>query len=187
MWLRSITSAPLTLPVFPSKLATSTLIAAGIDPGDVARRTIMAESSGNPRATATGSSAAGLGQITEPTWLDLIRRHRPQLLLGRAKEELSALRFDPDLNRQMVLAYAEENAKRLSHAQLPITPARLYLMHFLGPGDALKILHARSDTPAASVVTPGALKSNGAIIAPRTAAQMLEWASHKMGVPPEPW
>ena len=87
----------------------------------------------------------------------------------------------------MTLAYAEDNARGLHNAGLPITPARLYLMHFLGPGDALRVLHALPDAPAASVVGPGALKSNGNVIVPRTAAQMLEWASHKMGVPPESW
>jgi hypothetical protein len=186
-WPRTIASAPLTLPAFPSKLKTPTLDDAGLDPADIAGRMTQAESSGNPNASAKTSTAQGLGQITNDTWFDLLRKHRPELGFGRNREDILALKFDPDLNRQMTLAYAEDNAKGLKNANLPITPARLYLMHFLGPGDAPKVLRADPDTPAASIVSSKSLNSNGNMILGRTAAQMLEWASRKMGVPPEPW
>ena len=126
---------------------------------------------------------------TDGTWLDLIGRHRPELGFRRSEKQLLALKFDPDLNWQMTRAYAEDNAKGLNRARLPITPARLYLMHFLSPGDAPKLLHALPDAPAASIVSEKTLKNedNAKIILPRTAAQMLEWASRKMGMPPESW
>jgi hypothetical protein len=97
------------------------------------------------------------------------------------------LRSDPILSRQMALLYAEENAAVLKKANLPVTPATIYLMHVLGPGDAPKVLRALPDTPADSIVGPGSLRANGSVIAPRTASQMLDWASDRMRVPRQPW
>jgi soluble lytic murein transglycosylase-like protein len=45
----------------------------------VVEKIISAESNGDPNAKNKRSSAMGLGQFLDQTWLDLIRTHRPDL------------------------------------------------------------------------------------------------------------
>src|SRR4029077_16032016 len=138
-WLPDMTAVPQW---FPPELKLPTLKSRGIDPDDLARRITLAESSGNPNAKARESSATGLGQFIDGTWLDMIKKYRPNLKNWRTDAEVLALRSDPILSRQMALLYAEENAAALKKANLPVTPATIYLMHVLGPGDAPKVLRA---------------------------------------------
>jgi hypothetical protein len=93
------------------------------------------------------------------------------------------------LQGQMTAAYADDNAGSLAGANLPVTLGTLYLAHFLGPSDAIKVLQAEPNTPAATIVNPSALKSksNLSIISGRSAEEMLNWASDKMRVPRQAW
>jgi hypothetical protein len=174
---------------FPPELQLPTLRSQGIDPADLVKRVTSAESGGNPNLKNSESSATGLGQFTDKTWRHMIETYRPNLKNWRTDAEVLSLRSDPILSRQMALLYAEENAAALKKANLPVTPATIYLMHFLGPGDARKVLRASPDTPAASIVNPATLQpeQNQKIILPRTASQMVDWASDKMRVPRQPW
>lgn len=70
---------------------------------------IGAESGGNPNATNPNSSAAGLGQFINSTWLSTIRQHRPDLVQGKSDSEILAMRSDPALSREMTDAYAADN------------------------------------------------------------------------------
>jgi hypothetical protein len=54
----------------------------------VVERIIKVESNGDPNAKNKRSSATGLGQFLDETWLDLIRTHRPDLAKGRSAGEL---------------------------------------------------------------------------------------------------
>jgi transglycosylase-like protein with SLT domain len=159
----------------------------GIDPDDLIARMTNAESSGNPNAVSRATTASGLGQFTARTWLGLLNARRPELTRGRTPDDLLPLRFDPTLSRQMTAAYADDNAGALNRAHLPITAATLYLAHFLGPHDAVKILQADQNTPAATIVHPESLARNRTVIAPRSAGQMLDWASDKMKVARQAW
>src|SRR5262245_9774873 len=49
----------------------------------VVERIIDAESGGDPNVKNKRSSASGLGQFLDETWLDMIRAHRPDLAKGR--------------------------------------------------------------------------------------------------------
>ena len=51
----------------------------------VVERIIGVESTGNRNAKNSRSSATGLGQFLDETWLDLIRRYRPDLIRDIAK------------------------------------------------------------------------------------------------------
>ncbi len=51
----------------------------------VVERIIGVESDGDPNAKNKRSSATGLGQFLDETWLDLIRAHRPDLAKGRSQ------------------------------------------------------------------------------------------------------
>ena len=65
---------------------------------------IGAESGGNADARNPNSSASGLGQFLDATWLSMMAKHRPDIQGSR--DELLALKNDPTLSRAMTEAYA---------------------------------------------------------------------------------
>lgn len=137
------------------------------------------ESGLNPRAAAPTSSARGLFQFTQGTWLDTVRRHGAEhgladaaaiLKRGATPEERAAildLRHDAGASSAMAAAFAQDNAATLER-RLGRTPnaTDLYLAHFLGPAGAVRFLRARDAAPdavAASAVLPAAARANGAV------------------------
>jgi hypothetical protein len=74
-------------------------------PEDLTNRIVEIEGSGkNAR-----SSAAGTGQFIGSTWLDVLKRNRPDLANGRGDDELLALRAGRGLGREMTEVYRREN------------------------------------------------------------------------------
>lgn len=108
----------------------------------VVGRIIGAESGGDPNAKNPKSSASGVGQFTNGTWLATIKKHRPDIASGRSDRELLALKNDPRLGREMTTRLTEDSARELSSAGLPVTPGTLYLAHFAGSGGAKAVLRA---------------------------------------------
>src|SRR5262249_28290022 len=80
------------------------------------------------------SSATGLGQFLDETWLDMIRAHRPDLAKGRSQEEVLELRRGAKNAREITARFTERNAGVLRKTGLPVTPGTLYLAHFSGVG-----------------------------------------------------
>jgi len=115
-------------------------------------RITMAESQGNPDARNKFSSAAGLGQFINATWMALIKKHRPDLAGAMSDNDILALRKDPELSREMTARYVEQNSSILMKKGLPVTPGSLYLAHFAGPGGAAAILSAPEEVDAATVI-----------------------------------
>ena len=114
---------------------------------------IMAESGNNPNAQNSLSSAGGLGQFIDSTWIAIVRRHAPEVATGKSDAELLAMKKGhetADLQRRMTRAYAEDNLAVLSSAGIEISPASLYAAHFLGVGLAVKVLQS-PDTSSMSV------------------------------------
>jgi hypothetical protein len=140
---------------------------------------IGAESGGNPNATNPNSSASGLGQFIDSTWLDTIRSARPDLAQGKSDADLLALKTDPQLSRQMTEAYAAQNGDILSKAGHPVTPGNTYLAHFAGPGGAVSVLNADPATPVSQIL-PGAMKANP-FLQGMTAGDLRSWADRKVG------
>ena len=153
---------------------------AGVDP-----RLLMAiadkESSFIVRARASTSSATGLFQFIETTWLRAIRDHGPRFGLAqeaalveigeaganipdeRERERILNMRNDPLLSTLMAASMLrmeqEKLAERLGRS---ITDADVYLVHFLGPAGAqkfLSVLAEKPKTPAARLL-PKAAKAN---------------------------
>jgi hypothetical protein len=108
----------------------------------VVEQIIAAESSGDPNLKDSHSSAIGLGQFLNDTWLDLIRQYRPNLTKGRSKSETLELRRDAKLTREITMRFVEQNAAILKHRGLPVTAGAIYLAHFAGPAGAVAILSA---------------------------------------------
>jgi hypothetical protein len=140
---------------------------------------IGVESGGNPNARNPRSSASGLGQFIDSTWLATIRQARPDLA-GQSDAELLALKTDPALSRQMTEAYANQNQAILSKAGVPVTPGSTYLAHFAGPGGAVKVLQSDPNAPVESVLGAAAVNANP-FLRGMTVQGLQAWADKKMG------
>jgi hypothetical protein len=158
----------------------------------VVERIIGAESGGDPNAKNKRSSATGLGQFLDETWLDMIRAHRPDLAKGRSQAEILERRRDAKVAREITARFTERNAEMLRKRGLPVTPGTLYLAHFAGGAGAVAILSAMEHADAALVMATadatGRTKREKIIKANPflerfTVADLRNWADRKMQVP----
>lgn len=160
------------------------------------------ESSLDPSAKAGTSSAAGLYQFTNGTWLRTLDKHGANHGLdwagaaidgGRVdpqmRAQVMALRFDPDASALMAAELANDNRTELVGV-LGREPdaAELYLAHFLGSTGAGEFLTALNENPGQSAagVAPKAAASNRGIFydasgAPRSVAGVMELLRGKVG------
>ena len=155
----------------------------------VVERIIHVESNGDPNAKNKRSSATGLGQFIDETWLRMIRAYRPDLARGRNENEILELRRDPTLAREITTRFAERNAAILRQSGLPVAPGTIYLAHFAGGAGAVKILSAPEHADAALVMASadatGQTKRERIIKANPflerfTIADLRKWADRKM-------
>lgn len=135
------------------------------------------ESSLDPSARARTSSASGLYQFTGDTWLRTLDKHGADHGLGwasdmiqggsvrdpAARQQLLAMRFDPQVSALMAGELANDNSTFLAGV-LGRQPdhAELYLAHFFGADGAGKFLTALGNDPAQSAasVLPAAAAAN---------------------------
>jgi len=154
--------------------------------------TARRESALNPNARAGTSSATGLFQFIESTWLDMVRRHGAAHGLAAqsaalrqgadaaTRREILALRSDPELSARMAGELARENAAALQ-AQLGRAPnaGELYAAHVMGAGGAVRLIEAaRQGAPDAAALFPREAAANRGLFyangAPRSAQALLE-------------
>lgn len=125
---------------------------------------VKAESGGNASARNPNSSATGLGQFIESTWLTLFKQNFPDRAKSMSDATILALRTDADISRRMIEAYAQQNAEILRQAGVSVNEAALHLAHFLGPGGAVSVLKAAPGTPVAGLLSQGAINANPTIL-----------------------
>ncbi|OKP79766.1 hypothetical protein BTE77_06660 [Ensifer adhaerens] len=125
---------------------------------------VKAESGGNASAKNPNSSATGVGQFIESTWLNLFKKHFPDRAQNMADATILALREDADISKALIEAYARENAGILRQAGVSVNEAALQLAHFLGPQGAVSVLTAKSGTPVSQVLGQGAIAANPSIL-----------------------
>lgn len=138
---------------------------------------IQIEAAGNPTAKAKTSSAFGLGQFLNATWLEEVQQHAPQVMQGRSKAQILALRSDPEFSIYILARFSEDNQKIVG---MNCTDGDLYLAHFLGVGSARDLFRAPASTPVSSLVSQKAINANRSILYKKTAGQVRAWAAQRI-------
>ncbi|MBP2160560.1 MULTISPECIES: transglycosylase SLT domain-containing protein [Asticcacaulis] len=142
-------------------------------------------------AKAPTSSATGLFQFTENTWLCVLRQYgrrhgvAESLLIKRgwdgrcrvsskhSRWRLLALRYDPQLNATMAALHTHDNSALL-RAILGREPTsgELYAFHFFGAREGETFLRAQADAIGARV-TPRAASSNRSLFYSKSGRPLL--------------
>jgi hypothetical protein len=136
-------------------------------------------------AKSATSSASGLFQFVDSTWLDMVHRFgdkygvgdlaqkisqtgsgRPLVADPSLRQKILDLRQDPALSANLAAEYTKQNQAEVEQAiGRPLSRGDLYMAHFLGAGGAaqfLKALDSKGDTIAAKLL-PDAAAANPSI------------------------
>lgn len=150
-----------------------------------------AESSFNPDAQSKTSSATGLYQFIDSTWLQMVERYGDEYGIdteGKTRSEILNMRKDPEKASFMAAAFASENERFLNnHWGGEVGATELYLAHFLGASGAASFLNARDENPIqyAADLNPRAAKANTNVFydsttgKPRTMEQVYQFFDKK--------
>ena len=142
---------PVTVPQSLAYVLTAAGDKNGVD-FDYLLQTAIRESALNPKAKAQTSSATGLFQFIESTWLEVMKEEGPRLgyqtyadaikvdsdgdlyIKDKAlREEVLALREDPQIAADLAAAFTRKNGAYLHErfGRMP-SPGELYIAHFMG-------------------------------------------------------
>lgn len=167
--------------------------------------TAKRESGYNPAAHAPTSSAAGLFQFVEQTWLSTLKKHGAKYGYARyadliqqspdgryfvqgadARKAVMDLRLDPHAASLMAGELASDHASYLrGRVGRDPTAGELYAAHFLGPQGSARLIEALRATPQASAagLFPEAAAANRNIFYPggRTATVAEVYANLTRG------
>jgi hypothetical protein len=173
--------------------------------------TAMRESSLKPQAQSSTSSASGLFQFVEQTWLGMVKEHGAQYGLGQYANAISkgsdgryhtannadrqailALRNDPQTAAYMEGEYAQASRAQLkSGLGRDVCGGELYAAHFLGNDAACKLIQLSQNNPTASAAKafPAAAGANRSVFfntdgTSKTVRDVYNWALSKHGDAP---
>jgi hypothetical protein len=175
---------PISVPQSLAYVLNSAGTKSGVD-FDYLLQTAMRESSLNPSAKATSSSAVGLFQFLESTWLQVMKDEGPRLGYqnyadaitetgdgdfvikdAKLRAEVLKLREDPQIAADLAAAFTRNNGAYLhdKFGRMP-SPGELYIAHFLGPHGAEKMFTAGLADPdqIAAKLFPRQAKANPSI------------------------
>ncbi|MDQ8757177.1 transglycosylase SLT domain-containing protein [Sphingosinicella sp. LHD-64] len=169
------------------------------------------ESGLDPNARARTSSATGLFQFIDQTWLGTVQRHGADHGLGWAanairrtpggryhvadpgmRRAILDLRRQPEAASAMAAEFASDNRDHLeSRIGRRAEPVDLYLAHFLGAGGAAQFLRAHDANPdgAAARLLPAAARANRSIFydrdgSPKSFAEIRTHFARRFGDTP---
>lgn len=139
---------------------------------------------GQTKATDTnkaGSNAQGIGQFIPSTFIPLFDRLFPALKDISEAQKLE-YRYNEAYARPILEEFTKQNQVLLANAGVAPTDANTYLAHFLGAGDAIKVLLANPDELAKNIVNERSTAANPTVIkADTTARDLQNWAFSKVG------
>jgi hypothetical protein len=152
---------------------------------DYLMKTAYRESALNPSAQAATSSARGLFQFIDTTWLATVKEDGPAFGLSQyanqiektadgqylvrdpsARAQILQLRDNPEIASTMAAAFSKRNANEIQTVlgRQP-TEGELYIAHFLGANGAKRFLSLRATNPSAPAASafPDAARANKSI------------------------
>ena len=165
--------------------------------------TAIRESSLKANAQSSTSSAAGLFQFVDQTWLGLVKNHGAKYGLaslagainatpdGRFhaatdsdRQAILALKKDPQFSALMAGEYARSSQGAMeANLGRPVCGGELYAAHFLGADAACKLIRASQSAPEtnAAQLFPQAAAANRNVFfhadgTARTAREVYDWA-----------
>lgn len=180
MSLAPVAEAPAQVAVAIDKASKATGV-----PFEYLLATAARESSFRPGAKARDSSAAGLFQFIECTWLKTVKEEGARFGLGayadqivqtrsgqyvatsaRARSEILKLRYDPEISAGMAGAFTQGNAEILGE-RLGREPSagELYIAHFMGADRGAQLIDMAQRAPGqrADNYFPKAARANRSI------------------------
>lgn len=163
---------------------------------DYLLKTAYRESALNPTAQAATSSARGLFQFIDTTWLATVKEDGPSFGLQQyanqiertgdgqyvvrdpmVRAQILKLRDNPEIASNMAAAFSKRNASEIQSVigRQP-TEGELYIAHFLGANGAKRFLSLRASNPNASAVAafPEAARANKSIFYNANGARSIE-------------
>jgi hypothetical protein len=170
---------PAAQPVAPSLKAAADKTGTSFE---YLARTAERESGFDPRAKAPTSSATGLFQFIDQTWLGMVKSEGAKFGLAQEADAIAlapggrytvadpdtrarilALREDPTVASMMAGAFTQKNRAQLA-SNLGRNPSdgELYMAHFLGAGGARDLIRLAEAEPqkAAAATFPDAAEAN---------------------------
>jgi hypothetical protein len=175
--------------------------------------TAMRESSLRPQAQSSTSSAAGLFQFVEQTWLGVVKEFGAKHGLGSYagaigkgadgrfrvdnaadRQAILALRNDPQISALMAGEYAQQTRTEMQNTLgRDVCGGELYAAHFLGPDAACRLIQMNDSTPNATAasVFPQAAGANRNVFyrpdgAAKTVREVYDWALNQPTVAAPP-
>ncbi len=152
---------PITIPQSLAYVLNTAGDRSGVD-FNYLLQTAQRESALDPSARAPSSSAVGLFQFLDQTWLQVMKEEGPRLGYQKyadaitqgsdgeytikdrkLRAEVLRLREDPQVAADMAAAFTRSNGAYLQakFGRMP-SPGELYIAHFLGPQGAEKLFNA---------------------------------------------
>lgn len=155
--------------------------------------TARRESGLDRNAEAKTSSAAGLFQFIESTWLDLVRKYGPKhgldgLNLGdpAGRRAALALRYDPEIAARMAGELTRDNAAALrAGLGRDASAGETYAAHVLGAQGALAMLKAPAGASAAALLPKAAAANHALFFEKDGAARTAQALLAKLNIAPD--
>jgi hypothetical protein len=166
------------------------------------------ESNGDPNAKASTSTATGLGQYLNQSWLGVLYTYGPVNLARRIRKtgnpkkpfsvpdggerailDMRKAAGKPELLKLNIDMFARDWEGHTKVLGKGWGEGDLYLCHFLGPGTAKKLLHADPNATAVSVCGQAAADANPTIFwayvnkvrgRAKTCGELRSWAANAM-------
>ena len=162
------------------------------------KRTIGVESGGNPNAKAKRSSAFGLGQFTDGTFLDFGRLSPVGRMLKGSMTAAQWLKKRSDYNTvvEAIKWKIGVDSKALTDAGVPVNDTTMRLAYVFGAGGAIALYKAPPGMNAAEALRKGGVKNvdgpKGVVASNKeifdkypTTDKMVGWAAKSVGVKPD--
>jgi hypothetical protein len=165
--------------------------------------TAMRESSLKPGAQSSTSSATGLFQFVDQTWLGLVKSHGAKYGLSAMADAIQVggdghyraasdadrqaildLRKNPQISALMAGEYSKASATTMQAALgRTVCGGELYAAHFLGPDAACKLIRTSQNQPGASAAAllPNAAAANKSVFfhadgSAKSVQEVYNWA-----------